>query len=655
MQSLRYVLALLTFVELHGLTVLDALSADRSLKTFLHAIQRAKLVSLLNGTGPLTLFAPLDDAFEKPEEFLNRSDLAELVRLHLATGSQELSGGAVQSLEGARLKVVVGEQSHAEKSHAEVNGAKVLGAELLENGALYRVGAVFARPHRQLLAGDGHWNGWSAQRDGKSTGQVIFEEAMVFSGNVDLDEAGSSVQKMWGTPLDLSAYAGLLLEVKSEPMAAATRAAPLGLRLLLRDANNTGEAAFAVPFSQSGPPQRCRVYIPISEFLHRDRRKSACENCQVDPRKISSMEINVVLQSGTFAVGLFSIFGVRRALDAPLPTAPSVQLNEAQLVKLIDGTIQTVGPICKEGYEKLCVAIYGSVARQVLAAKGISEELRGLACAGLHRPSAWALRRALDAARADAVQMPRVLEERYPDEAQGRWLPEPNQRPPAGLCQGLIDRTKADINLELGSTARSSLLSFEGPFVAKSIKGLNSKHMQVHSPAECAQLCLERTHCKSFDYGADGTVMGECYLNTANRTSAGSAFQTQRLYDYYELAEAAVDSVASLSQPSQDFSKDASSGAGDEARRGPVFLVFGAALGGVLLLGIVLGAFTIFIVHVRKVPPPRLVSHTERMPMADVMPQLPPTISLGSAQVPPTISMGSTSVVVVGQPVRDPV
>ena len=27
---------------------------------------------LLNGTGPLTLFAPLDDAFEKPEEFLNR-------------------------------------------------------------------------------------------------------------------------------------------------------------------------------------------------------------------------------------------------------------------------------------------------------------------------------------------------------------------------------------------------------------------------------------------------------------------------------------------------------------------------------------------------------------------------------------------------------
>ena len=34
------------------------------------------------------------------------------------------------------------------------------------------------------------------------------------------------------------------------------------------------------------------------------------------------------------------------------------------------------------------------------------------ALVGLHRPSAWALRRALDAARADAVQMPRVLEER---------------------------------------------------------------------------------------------------------------------------------------------------------------------------------------------------------------------------------------------------
>ena len=44
--------------------------------------------------------------------------------------------------------------------------------------------------------------------------------------------------------------------------------------------------------------------------------------------------------------------------------------------------------------------------------------------------------------------------------------------------------------------------------------------------------------CFTFDYGADGFVVGECWLKWANRTSAGSAFRTHRLFDYYERQQA---------------------------------------------------------------------------------------------------------------------
>jgi len=312
-----------------------------------------------------------------------------------------------------------------------------------------------------------------------------------------------------------------------------------------------------------------------------------------------------------------------------------------------------------------------------MTAKGPATEVRGLACAGLRRGSAWALRRALDAARADVAGEERVLEIRYPPEAQGSWLLERGQRPPSGLCQGLIDWTPNDISLELGAD-RSSLNSFEGPFVAKSIAGLNVQHRQVHSPAECAQLCLETAGCASFDYGADGTVIGECWLNTANRTSAGSAFRTHRLFDYYERQEDALN----VSTPATDAATKPTKGIiapsalpealphlhaavdGEEDRpqedggseEGPMFLVFGAAFGGVLMFGILLGAMTILLVHIRKsgrrFQGARAPSELPR-PVPEVS-NLPPTVSLGSAAVPGTISIGSTSVVVVGQPVRDP-
>ncbi|CAE7942197.1 TGFBI [Symbiodinium sp. KB8] len=673
---------LLTFVELRGQTLLDAVSADESLSIFLSALRKAGLASFLNVSGFLTVFAPTDDAFDSPEDFLERPDLREICEVHLAVGRHE-AGHPVQSMEGARLEVVTHEH------HSFVNGIQVIRAEqVLRNGVLHSLGSFLQVPERLRLSGaEKGWPGWMAERGGKATGRLSFSgEAMVFSGH-DLEEGGaSSVRASFRPLLNLTAYAGLLLDLQSEPMANSTRAAPLGLQLILKDANSSSayESAFAVPFSQGGPPVSCSVFLPFRDFSISPADAKACEGCVLDRSRIATLEINVILQSGPFQVVLEGLRAVRRALDAPLATAPSVQMTTAGFLKLIDGTIQTAAPICKEGYDKVCLAMYSATARQVMVARGPAQtlqQLRGLACTGLRRGSAWSLRRALDAAHADLAGEERILGVRYPLEAQGSWLLQRGQRPPSGLCRGLVDRTSVDINLELGASDRSSLSRFSGPFVAMSIEGRNVQHRQVHSPAECAQLCLETDGCASFDYGADGSVVGECWLKWANRTSAGSAFRTHRLFDYYERQQASA-ATSLPAGPAKNVAEPTSSPelslptSGQEAPQeqagsgGAMSLVFGAALGGVLLLGILLGAVSIFVLHIRKGGRAQGRERTPRTPgrtpgnpgvagapdpVAPVDPaQLPPTVSLGSAAVPPSIDIGSTSVVVVGHPVRDP-
>merc|ERR1712083_221746 len=90
------------------------------------------------------------------------------------------------------------------------------------------------------------------------------------------------------------------------------------------------------------------------------------------------------------------------------------------------------------------------------------------------------------------------------------------------------------------STFSGVVDGFEGPFSGMGISGYNDlgKHM-VGGPAECADLCLDTALCSSFDYGARGNVEGECWLSTADRNSAGSAYTEWVYYDYYEMVSTA--------------------------------------------------------------------------------------------------------------------
>merc|ERR1712025_1024219 len=79
------------------------------------------------------------------------------------------------------------------------------------------------------------------------------------------------------------------------------------------------------------------------------------------------------------------------------------------------------------------------------------------------------------------------------------------------------------------------MTGFIGPFKGMGISGYNDLgSSKVRDPLECATKCLNDARCRSFDYGARQEVQGECWLSTANRRTAGSAFSSWDLYDYYE-------------------------------------------------------------------------------------------------------------------------
>ena len=70
-------------------TVVDAIQAMPNLGSLLTAIETAQLISVLEGGGPFTIFAPTNDAFARLQEeelnalFSNPEALADLLQFHV--------------------------------------------------------------------------------------------------------------------------------------------------------------------------------------------------------------------------------------------------------------------------------------------------------------------------------------------------------------------------------------------------------------------------------------------------------------------------------------------------------------------------------------------------------------------------------------------
>ena len=132
-----------------GKNILDTCAANGSFKTFGKAVEHAGLGETLRGTGPFTIFAPTDAAFEKlpagqldnlfkPE---NKEELVALLNYHVVSGNK--SAAAVGKWESART---VNGQSAPIKMNGDnvsIGNAKLTQADIASsNGVIHGIDTV---------------------------------------------------------------------------------------------------------------------------------------------------------------------------------------------------------------------------------------------------------------------------------------------------------------------------------------------------------------------------------------------------------------------------------------------------------------------------------------------------------------------------------
>ena len=132
--------------------IVDTAVSAGSFTTLVAAVQAADLVDALKGDGPLTVFAPTDEAFAKlpagtVENLLkpeNKEQLRAILLYHVVPGSiysKDVTDGASPStLQGSNLSVSVGEG-------VAINNAKVVSVDIgASNGVIHVIDSVLLPP-----------------------------------------------------------------------------------------------------------------------------------------------------------------------------------------------------------------------------------------------------------------------------------------------------------------------------------------------------------------------------------------------------------------------------------------------------------------------------------------------------------------------------
>ena len=132
--------------------IVDTAVAAGKFNTLVAAVKAAGLVEALKGKGPLTVFAPTDEAFAKlpkgvVEDLLkpeNKSKLTAILTYHVVPGRILLAEQSPATLEGQSLAI-------RSAGTVEVNGAKVLKADIIaSNGVIHVIDTVLIPPTKKL-------------------------------------------------------------------------------------------------------------------------------------------------------------------------------------------------------------------------------------------------------------------------------------------------------------------------------------------------------------------------------------------------------------------------------------------------------------------------------------------------------------------------
>lgn len=124
-------------------------SADPKFTILAAALEKADLVTTLQGDGPFTVFAPTDEAFEAllkklditADELLARKDLKDILLYHVISGKKVMAADLTEGMmpmtaQGTTLKISL-------KDGASVNGVKVIAADVgATNGVIHVIGEV---------------------------------------------------------------------------------------------------------------------------------------------------------------------------------------------------------------------------------------------------------------------------------------------------------------------------------------------------------------------------------------------------------------------------------------------------------------------------------------------------------------------------------
>ncbi len=137
--------------------IVEVASKAGTFSTLLAAAKAAGLVEALQGDGPLTVFAPNDEAFAKlpkgtVENLLkpeNKAMLASILTYHVVPGrvlAKDVASGGVATLNGQRLDV------KAASGSVMVDGAKVIATDVMaSNGVIHVIDSVVMPSSKSIV------------------------------------------------------------------------------------------------------------------------------------------------------------------------------------------------------------------------------------------------------------------------------------------------------------------------------------------------------------------------------------------------------------------------------------------------------------------------------------------------------------------------
>jgi uncharacterized surface protein with fasciclin (FAS1) repeats len=135
--------------------IVDIAVASENLSTLVTAVKAADYVTSLKNPGPVTLFAPTNEAFDKlpkgtvegllkPE---NKEDLQKLLQYHVAPSVYQVKdlkdGMSLGEINGAKVSIAV------KDGKTTVNGANILSSTRASNGIVHVIDEVLLPPQKK--------------------------------------------------------------------------------------------------------------------------------------------------------------------------------------------------------------------------------------------------------------------------------------------------------------------------------------------------------------------------------------------------------------------------------------------------------------------------------------------------------------------------